>query len=477
MLLSKSRKFKLARTGSMTFRASARQVMETPPTVTVTTTLDASLTRGHPAAHDLSGSASVTSPGLGGAAFSYGRAALPIIGGSTYPGRTYVRMTSLNLGASTGANGHSVRVVHRGTRIAFVFVGNGQKVVLKVDDEYVSLTPYTVPTGGAVQYVDVLFASAAARTIEVIQSTADRFGGAWIEATGGLSPASIRGPRCIVAGDSYSEGTGADGGTTTNQWQVMSDCLGWDDVWSAGLGGTGYLNNASTKLSMRDQITQNVVPFAPSVVILSAGRNDTGSTYADLLAEVLYCIDLVRAQLPSAVLIIDQPGGYATPTKMTASFWTAHRAVKAAAALRGVPLIGVIEMALPAGTTPHQFTLNAAASASATSLTVNGATPTTGAHIEAVYESGYDQIRIRTKTMTGSNTVNLDGTLLTAQPSGTVFTQVGDCMFSGTGYVGATTGYGSSDVFTFTDSAHMAQAGHEMAGYLKAEQIIALLAA
>lgn len=471
-LLRNDPDFKLARLRFNPRRANARSVMATPPTVTVTTSLDASLTRPVPAGHDQSGSATVTSPVLSSAAFAYGKAHLPAIGGSTYPSRSYVKFTGMNNGSAQTSNGHSVRTVHHGTRVAFPFIGNGQKVMLKVDDQYATLTPYSIPSGGSVQYLDVLFGSAGRHTIELIQSSADRFMGAVIEATGSLSPAAIRGPKVMIPGDSFADGTAADGGTSTDQWQVFADAMQWDHVCPIGLGGTGLLNNATTKLTLRQQLVSNVYPFAPDMVIFCVGRNDTGSLATDVYNEMLFCIDDLKANLPKCALVIDQPGGYGTPTKMSLAFWATHRAILSAALARSIPVIGANEMPLQSGVTPHTMTLTAGASANATSLTVSS---TSGAHADAVYESAADGIRIRAKALTGSTTINLDGNLITAQANGTVFTQVGDCMWSGTGNVGATTSYGSSDAFVYSDGAHMAQAGQEAAGLIKADQVMDLL--
>jgi hypothetical protein len=59
-------------------------------------------------------------------------------------------------------------------------------------------------------------------------------------------PATVaKGPRVLISGDSYTEGTGAEVGYV--EW--LTDLMGWPDVWRGGAGSTGYVT-AGTRAAL-----------------------------------------------------------------------------------------------------------------------------------------------------------------------------------------------------------------------------------
>ena len=74
------------------------------------------------------------------------------------------------------------------------------------------------------------------------------------------------GPRCIVLGDSFTEGTGAASGATAFP-AVFGKATGFEDIWASGSGGTGYISNASgsglTRYTFRQRIASDVIAYKP----------------------------------------------------------------------------------------------------------------------------------------------------------------------------------------------------------------------
>lgn len=130
--------------------------------------------------------------------------------------------------------------------------------------------------------------------------------------------------RAIVVGDSLAAGASMVNGPSPiigrGDWpSQIGKYLGWNDPWNSSAGGTGYINNASTKDNYIQRVT-DVTGNAPNIVIVEGGANDTGSSAANVQAAALAYFQSVRSSLatvPIIVLGIPTPGGPTAPSIST----------------------------------------------------------------------------------------------------------------------------------------------------------------
>ena len=120
------------------------------------------------------------------------------------------------------------------------------------------------------------------------------------------SPRQI-GPRCIVMGDSFTEGTGAyfpcDGYPA-----IFGKTIGWEDTWASGSGGTGYLaTGPQGRYNFRQRVQSDIIAHTPNIVIIAGGTNDGNSTAAQVQAEAILLYRQIRAGLPNVRLYALSP--------------------------------------------------------------------------------------------------------------------------------------------------------------------------
>ena len=89
-------------------------------------------------------------------------------------------------------------------------------------------------------------------------------------------PTQAIGPRMIVMGDSYTEGTGTSG--TLFSWEtILGRTLGIWDTWCSGQGGTGYLNSGPSggnKVPFASRYDTDIAPNNPDIIVFAGGIND-----------------------------------------------------------------------------------------------------------------------------------------------------------------------------------------------------------
>lgn len=356
--------------------------------------------------------------------------------------------------------------------------GGGPKVLIKIDDEYVSLTPTQVGTT-VQQFISMPLGSVASRRISIIGKFS--FCGVHTGANDSVYPAPVRGPRCIVVSDSFGEGTGASsaGAGTAHPLgliQVFSDFLVWDDVWSSSVSGTGFRNAPTTKLYYGQRVATDVYPYSPEVVIFLGSVNDTNTlnpdtgnyTVADVQAEAARLVTEAKAVLPNTLICIGAiwtQGGAGTASRV---LFDLHAALKAATEASGGLFTDLTELPLPIGTVPHTAQLVSSVAQNAGVCLVNSA-PVFG----GTYKFSNGE-RFVVKALSGNSspfTITMDGgPAATGHSSGETITQVGPMPLTGTGRVGATTGWGNSDLAVATDGIHPSTYGHEIDGGVLADQ-------
>ncbi|CUT12549.1 hypothetical protein BF49_3629 [Bradyrhizobium sp.] len=460
-------------------------VMGTPPTVAMSAANTNSLSAGRywpavTAQNNVGANTAVYGP------FTYAGAASPLQQ-TTYAGCLF--FSNVSYGGTTnfggGATGRkfnhaTIAFYYFGSQFNIAMVGNGvqSKFALKIDDQYVSLTPASVPTSANFYYYNVSFAAPGWHRVEIIIDQNFLFNGIWTGVTDSVMPCAVRGPRVLYVADSFGEGSGAIFPGSAIAQRVFEN-LGWNNYICSGVGGTGLLATFGTSTKYRDRFATDVLPYVPDVVVLQGSTNDSagGFTPMQMSNECTAIIEALKSALPNVVPIITSQAAVNGPTGTTNLTWLHRAAMKTATLAAGGFFIDLLERPLPPFYTPLTHVLASSPTVGVSSFTVSGTVPPA---IGATYAFG-DATRCLFKTVSGSAapyTVTVEnGGLQTAQTAGGVMTQAGDCPWSGTGRVGATTGDGNSDVLVSNDHVHPAQTGHDMIAQIIAEGIQGVLQA
>jgi lysophospholipase L1-like esterase len=298
--------------------------------------------------------------------------------------------------------------------------------------------------------------------------------------TDSIWKAQQTGPRCIVLGDSFTDGTGAAGGASTNWVRRFASMMGWGDTWARGLGGTGYLNpGTGGRVKFRDRVQADVIAYNPDVVVVEGGINDAGTyTAAAIGAEALALFQQIRSGLPNALLVVLSPMWRNGVETFPSYLLPVRDAIKAAAVqVSGSVFLDVLEMPLDSA---YSTTLAAGSAVNATTIST-AATPTVRTTIEIGTGTANVERRVVTAVSGGGPYSVTVAALGNTHASGDTVTLVGPALWTGTGRSGATTGAGNSDLLVGgsdgTDPTHPTQAGHDMIGSLVARLLAAQLPA
>jgi hypothetical protein len=185
--------------------------------------------------------------------------------------------------------------------------GQGVGIRIMVNGQYSMpqrITSRVAPSGGQGTYRHtVTFPNRANRRIRIELGPTAQFSGITCGTADTIWPPDWpKGPRVIVAGDSY-----AGNGDPDLYPSTLGGLLGWGDVWTTALGGTGYLAVGSF-VKLRDRIATDVIAFNPDIIVFSVGHNDCGfATKAQIQAECTLLYAQVRAALPNVKLITTGP--------------------------------------------------------------------------------------------------------------------------------------------------------------------------
>lgn len=405
---------------------------------------------------------------MGSTQFTYLKAGGPVPAGSTSPGYDFIGFTSLYTNASLRYSGYKVSFYHDGAALEIPLVclpsqANGA-VLLKVDNQYVTTTVTTLSNNGTTYYLYVNFGTVQKRRIDLyVQSVA--FGGVRTGQTDSIVPAEVRGPRTIFVGDSYTYGAGAN--TQSNSYvDVFADALGWDDVWQQGVTSTGYLNPGTGSLPYRQRFPTDVYPWNPEVIFLTGGINDLSYSIPSVIAEAANCVAALQQNCPGAMIVMCAPFHHIGASGLPLTVWQLKAGLKAIAAANNLLFLDMLELPLPSWVTPQSSTLTSSPAAGATSFTVSQ---------QLIQRATYqfpDGSRFACRAINGSAgafTITPDFGLQTAQTSGGLITQVGDCFWYGNGNTGNLQGFGNCDVYVTTDNLHPSPAGHLAIGQTLAD--------
>lgn len=255
------------------------------------------------------------------AQFVYGGANV-ISAGTVHPDDTEVVDSGVN--STFGGLPYSVYFAYDGARFEtrMKWTNNpGTPHRVWADGNLIGTTPAVTgtPTGGELWYL-VTLPDARPRNIRIDFNGGTHFGGINIESTARTIgyPTLKKGPRCIILGDSFTEGTGASD-VFRSYVNRLGLHMGWGDTWASGSGGTGYLATPAgfnpPRVTFRSRVTTDVINQNPNIVIIAGGYNDYGTyTPGQVGTEAGLLFDAIINGLPNAEVIVIGPwsskGGY-----------------------------------------------------------------------------------------------------------------------------------------------------------------------
>jgi lysophospholipase L1-like esterase len=155
--------------------------------------------------------------------------------------------------------------------------------------------------------------------VDVVQ----RVGNATVSTAGGTAPAvdlagsvSLRRPVALFIGDSYTAGSGGAGPERSFAC-LTARTMGWS-CRNDGEPGTGYTNagkfRGTTTASYPARVLRTVsqqeasgVPSGVDVVVVTGGRNDSGSGVPERVAAAGLTLDRLRVAYPQARIVVVGP--------------------------------------------------------------------------------------------------------------------------------------------------------------------------
>lgn len=164
----------------------------------------------------------------------------------------------------------------------------------------------------------LVFTSRRRRTITLLFDSLSEFGGFDLQPAFELifPTATYKGARVLIAGDSFTEGTGA--GTSWSYVRWLSLLMGWNDVWKAGSGGTGYVKALDTgRPALISRYQNDIIAQQPQVVIIAMGLNDqtsyeTNPSSVLTAATTIWDAVLQTASIRELVIVGPWPNGGGT---------------------------------------------------------------------------------------------------------------------------------------------------------------------
>jgi len=220
----------------------------------------------------------------------------------------------------------------------------GGAVLIYVDDEPLSAVPM-VPspwTDNAFNTFKIDLGDAKTHRIRVLTHSMG-ISTIWGQAAGTIWAPSDVVTRLAVLGDSMTEGTGMNTGTTIGTWlEKFANMAGIRDWWNGGVGGTGpNLTNGSYP-NFKSRATTNIVGTDANIVFVGGYLNDkaSGRTASQIATDYETIIATLKA-MPTNPLIICF--GSPDPTGVNGSDFTAvDAAVKAKCVAAGAAWVSLV---------------------------------------------------------------------------------------------------------------------------------------
>jgi lysophospholipase L1-like esterase len=224
-----------------------------------------------------------------------------------------------------------------------------RKIVTPIFDSVLGATDKSTPDDWTLRYRLLDFGTRASRRVRL---QLNNYMGLRIESGSTIMAVQApKGPRTIFLGDSFTEGTAGayPSGSCYGGYVITAGLTAGLDAWPSGVGATGIVNDyggLDGRRKFRDRLSTDVIPFAPDVVVIAGGLNDSelvadGTvTPSQYRAEYDALIEAIRTNLPTARIVVLGPFCPGSPTSYRGV--TEIRDLnQAAARAAGVPFIDV----------------------------------------------------------------------------------------------------------------------------------------
>ena len=381
--------------------------------------------------------------------------------GTSSPDYNFVQLTNPTTGY--GTQRCTIEFVVDCLAFEIMYKGSSSNANLWVDGELV--TTAIVPAADSLSYFKpVTFSTRAVRHIAIETDFIFKFGGIVIGPNDTVMPSTVRRPKCLVIGDSFSAGNGVS--TPYNAFtSQLGARLGWD-VWSQAQGGTGYTNAGSYSKFGSRLAAHAAIPF--DIVLFVGGINDLGYRVT-LQADAEAAFALAKTTWPKALVMASSALFAKGVEGWDFSYTQVLSYIKAAASSQNIMYLDLLEMPF-AGNTGVSGTVTTIHNLGATTLLSSVSFPV-GGTIEI--STGLITVERRVVTAvsgTGPYTLTIAASVY-GHAVGETITQVGNCLWTGTGKVGATTGTGNCDLYVSSDGVHPTDAGHAAIGSALAHAI------
>ena len=129
-----------------------------------------------------------------------------------------------------------------------------------------------------------------------------------------VSPPPVSQPLALFIGDSYTLGEALPSEQLAERWSsIVSRSEDWDEV-NVGCSGSGYVRPGLLCQTSYLTRLETLGSLTPQIVLVSGGRNDLGSTDAEIAEAVTATFAAIRKQYPeakiygiSAIVDVDTP--------------------------------------------------------------------------------------------------------------------------------------------------------------------------
>lgn len=233
---------------------------------------------------------------------------------------------------------HRITFFTDSAEIELRMMNYNSKIHIRADDELVQQANFSHSAAGSVQLIKLVFADARVRKIEVSGYNMP-FGGCYTTATGSVWPADDEQPVLVAFGDSYTQINGADGPDTT--WFTITSRLLGFEYYSGGVGSSGHLtaspDDPVTRINLQLPLIGRNIP----AVLLAFGYNDSAGSQSTIKANCAAAISAIRANAPTAEIIVLGPW---TPLGTTANLTSTATSIYEAAAENGANFVSIYDI-------------------------------------------------------------------------------------------------------------------------------------
>lgn len=395
---------------------------------------------------------------------------------STSKSMTGDNVTTNKAGTTFQAPTKRFSFIHTGRYFEIEFqTATTSEFYVKIDGEYESLTPvsesnlfrkYDLGSNGT-RHVEIIAGSTSQTAFQVTKLR--------IEPTDTIIKAPVKGLKTILVGDSFSSNPNQNA-----YW--FAEAMKWDNVWGSGVGGTGFIaDSGGSAQNYSERLQHDVLQYSPDVVGFIGALNDSSQSYNNLYEAVLSVLNRTIEALPNTMIFVVNTMSRGVDLDTTEN--NRRTAVlKNVCERLGVLFIDLSNMpnesytysevtrdAIITGAVNFRVDTNWAVY-DASGQPFNGRTVVFGNAKDNTQEKHY----VKSSQQNGAFVqLNLNGTMLQDWPAGTPITIQGTPYIVGTGYVGAVTGYGNSDLLVSSDGLHPENpAGNEALGYAIASSLI-----